>query len=50
MNSKQEALNKIEYETKRTIEKVKSLCSQITYGELSYCIYYIHVIRMQKSV
>lgn len=49
MNSKQEALNKIEYETKRTIEKVKSLCSQITYGELSYCIYYIHVIRILKN-
>lgn len=49
MNSKQEVLNKIEYETKRTIEKVKSLCSQITYGELSYCIYYIHVIRILKN-
>jgi hypothetical protein len=48
MTSKEIALEKIKNETKSSIEKIKLLCTKLTYGELAYCIYYLHVIRILK--
>ena len=49
MNSKEIALEKAKYETKASIENIKLLCTKLTYGELAYCIYYLHVMRVIKN-
>lgn len=49
MNSKEIALEKAKYETKASIEDIKLLCTKLTYGELAYCIYYLHVMRVIKN-
>lgn len=43
------AKNKANQEIKESIKKIKELCKDFNYGELAYCIYYIHAIRILKS-
>lgn len=43
------AKNKANQEIEKSIKKIKELCRDLNYGELAYCIYYIHAIRILKS-
>lgn len=49
MTSKDIALEKAKYETELSIKRIKFLCTKLTYGELAYCIYYLHVMRVIKN-
>ncbi len=49
MTSKDIALEKAKYETELSIKRIKLLCTKLTYGELAYCIYYLHVSRILKQ-
>lgn len=48
MNSTNIALNKANQEIQDSIKKIKELCENFTYGELAYCIYYVHTVRILK--
>ncbi len=48
MNSKDIAFEKAKLETRKTIDRIKALCNHLSFGELAYCIYYLHVIRILK--
>ncbi|RLA84318.1 MAG: hypothetical protein DRG78_01765 [Epsilonproteobacteria bacterium] len=49
MDSREIALNKSKYEILNSIKRIKELCKNIGFGELAYCIYYIHTGRVFKS-
>jgi len=48
MSSTNIALNKANQEIQNSIQKIKKLCRDFSFGELAYCMYYIHTIRVFK--
>ncbi|MDD2821324.1 MAG: hypothetical protein PHW29_08690 [Flavobacterium sp.] len=48
MHSTEIALNKATQEIENNIHRIKELCKKFSFGELAYCLYYVHTIRTLK--
>lgn len=48
MNSTETVLNKVTQQIEKNIKNMKELCKNSNFGELAYCLYYVHTSRTLK--